>query len=101
MQQQGWTRGAREREEDRKRKTAKRAKKRGDGVIYKQTGTTQSEATPPTPKQLPPPQTVFQFLSSRPPPPLHPRFSNVIRRPRGFLSPAYLMHARDRGAYAR
>lgn len=30
----------------RKRKTAKRAKKRGDGVIYKPAGTTQSEATP-------------------------------------------------------
>lgn len=63
MQQQGWARGGqREGGEDRERKTAK---KRGDGVIYKQTGTTQSEATPP--KRLPKPS-LFQFLSPSPPP---------------------------------
>ena len=38
--------GLEENRKRRTRKTAKCAKKRGDGVIYKQTGTKQSEATP-------------------------------------------------------
>lgn len=47
----------------------------GDGVIYKQTGTTQSEATPPTPKQLPKPS----FNSSRLVlSPLLPTFTHVF-----------------------
>lgn len=52
-----------------RRKTEKRTKKRGDGVIYKPTGTTQSEATPGR-RRVPPLRAPFRS-------PSHHRFSLV------------------------